>query len=141
MTRAPRSGRWSGRGVLSCPRKRVVGDLLPAVLPDGKVGAPRELLVVCYGLGVAVVLHVRLVDSGRHEVVLAPRYEEQGRPVLVPEVHVGVLVTGREVGEGPGPHEAARRRDVVALVDLVRLLAAQSVGEGVVELLFGEANR
>jgi hypothetical protein len=28
-------------------------------------------------------------------------------------------VTWREVGQGPGPHEAARRWDVVAFVDLV----------------------
>ena len=122
------------------PLKGVVSDLLPAVLAHRVVGAAGELLVVGDALGVAVVLGVRLVDRWRHQVVFSTRYEQQGRPILVPEVDVGVLVAGREVGEGPGPHEAARRGDVVALVDLVGLLPAQGVGEGVVELLFGEAN-
>ena len=110
-------------------------------MPDGVVRAARELLVVCNGLDVAVVLDVRLVDRRRHDVVLAPRYEEQGRAVFVPEVDVGVLVARGEVSEGPSPHEAARSGDMVALVDLVGLLPAQSIGEGVVELLFGEPNR
>jgi hypothetical protein len=103
--------------VLYGPLKREVSDLLPALLPNYVVGTPRELLVVGDYLSVAVVLGVRLVDSGRHEVVLPTRYEQQRRPILVPEVDVDVLVTGREVGEGPGPHEAARRWDVVALVE------------------------
>ena len=38
---------------------------------DAVVGASFELLVVCGALGVAVVLGVGLVDSGRHYVVLA----------------------------------------------------------------------
>src|SRR5215217_1075399 len=79
------------RGVLSCPLERVVGDFLPAVLPDDVVGAAGELLVVGYALGVAVVLGVGLIDSGRHDVVFAPRYEEQGRPVFVGEVEVVLL--------------------------------------------------
>ena len=110
--------------MLGSPLKRVVGDLLPAILPDCVVRASRELLVVCDGVGVAVVLSVRLVDRWRHQVVFSTRYEQQGRPILVPEVHVDILVSGREVGEGPGPHEAARRGDVVSLVDLVGLLPA-----------------
>ena len=40
------------------PLEGVVCDLLPAVLPDGVVGASRELLVVRDRLGVAVVLDV-----------------------------------------------------------------------------------
>jgi predicted ester cyclase len=51
---APRTG----RGVLGGPLKRVVSDLLPAVLAHRVVGASRELLVVSDGLGVAVVLDV-----------------------------------------------------------------------------------
>src|SRR5215218_5913843 len=70
-------------------------------------------------VGVAVVLGVRLVDRWRHEVVFSTRYEQQRCPVFVPEVDVNILVTGREVGQGPGPYKAARRGDVVALVDLV----------------------
>ena len=56
-----RSSCWTLR-VLYGPLKRVVGDLLPAVLPDRVVRASRELLVVCDRPGVAVVLGVRLVD-------------------------------------------------------------------------------
>src|SRR5215207_10532955 len=137
---ALRSSRRLGRFLLG-PLKGVVSDLLPAILPYRVVRASRELLVVCDRAGVAVVLGVRLVDRWRHEVVFSTRYEQQRRPVFVPEVDVGVLVSGREVSEGPSPHEAARSGDVVALVGLVRLLPAQSVGEGVVELLFGEPNR
>src|ERR687898_296376 len=51
------SGRRAG-GVLGGPLQSVVGDLLPAVLPDGVMRAPRELPVVGDGLGVAVVLNV-----------------------------------------------------------------------------------
>src|ERR671910_2109097 len=46
------SGRRAG-GVLGGPLQSVVGDLLPAVLPDGVMRAPRELPVVGDGLGVA----------------------------------------------------------------------------------------
>src|SRR5215204_32207 len=113
-----RSSRWTLR-VLYRPLKGVVCYLLPSVLPNREVRAARELLVLCNGLDVAVVLGVRLVDRWRHDVVLAPRYEEQGRAVFVPEVHVGVLVAGREVGQHRVPHEAARSGDVVALVGLV----------------------
>jgi hypothetical protein len=99
--------------------ERVVGDLLPSLLPHRVVRASWELLVVCYGLGVAIVLHIRLVYRWRHEVVLASRYEQQGRPILVPEVHVYILVAWREVGRDPAPHEIARRGDVVTFVDFV----------------------
>src|SRR5918998_3304395 len=73
-----RSSRRLGRFFLG-PLKGVVCDLLPAILAYRVVRASRELLVVCNGVGVAVVVDVRLVDSGRHEGVLAPCYEEQGR--------------------------------------------------------------
>src|SRR5215207_4610381 len=135
-----RSSRWKLR-VLYRPLKGVVCYLLPSVLPHRVVRASRELLIVSDRVGVAVVLGVRLVDRWRHEVVFCTRYEQQRCPLFVPEVDVNILVTGREVGQGPGPHEAARSGDVVALVDLVGLLPAQSVGEGVVELLGGEAHR
>src|SRR5829696_3728503 len=120
---ALRSSRRLGRFLLG-PLKGVVSDLLPAILAYRVVRPSRELLVVCDGVGVAVVLSVRLVDRWRHQVVFSTRYEQQGRPILVPEVHVDILVSGREVGEGPGPYEAARRGDVVSLVDLVGLLPA-----------------
>jgi hypothetical protein len=127
--------------VLYRPVKGVVCYLLPSVLPHRVVGAIKELPILSDRLGVAVVPDVGLVDRWRHEVVFSTRYEQQRCPVFVPEVDVNVLVTGSEVGQGPGPHEAARRWDVVALVDLVRLLPAEGVGEGLVELLWGEADR
>src|ERR687894_1354230 len=93
--------------VLGGPRERVVCDLLPALAPDhGVVGASFELLVVGYRLGVAVVLGVGLVYGRRHDVVLAARYEQERRALLVAEVDIGVLVTGREVRKHPVPHEA-----------------------------------
>src|SRR3954464_7982653 len=61
--------------------------------------------------------------------------------LLVAEVHVGLLMARREVGERSGPHQPARGWNVVAVVDLVRFLPALGVGEGVVPLLFGEAHR
>src|SRR5919112_2531192 len=128
--------------VIYGPREGVVRHLLPALAPDhAVVGATFELLVVRYRLGVAVVLGVGLDYRGRHDVVLAARYEKQRRALLVAEVDVGVLVTGREVRKHPIPHEAARRGDVVALVGLLGFLLGEGVGEGVVELLFGEAHR
>src|ERR687894_1060383 len=135
-----RSSRRTPR-VLGGPRKRVVGHLFPALAPyHAVVGASFELLVVGYRLGVAVVLGVGLVYSRRHDVVLAARYEQQRRAVLVAEVDVGILVTGREVREHPVPHEAPRSGDVVAPVGLLRVLLGEDVGEGVVPLLFGEAH-
>jgi hypothetical protein len=120
------------------PLKRVVCNLLPALLAQRVVGASLKLLVVCDRLGVAVVLDVRLVEGWRHEVVLSTRYEQQRRPILVPEVHVSVLMARREVGQDPTPNEIARRGDVVALVDLPGFLLSEGVGEGLVELLRGE---
>src|SRR5918997_7013531 len=93
-----RSGRWTIR-VLYRPLEGVVCNLLPAVLPHREVRAARELLVLRNGLNVAVVLDVGLVDRWRHQVVFSARYEQQGRTVLVPEVHVSVLVAGGEVGQ------------------------------------------
>src|SRR5919107_2141029 len=136
-----RSSRWALR-VLYGPLEGVVCDLLPALAPyHAVVGATFELLVVRYRLGVTVVLGVGLDYRRRHDVVLAARYEKQRRPLLVAEVDVGVLVTGREVRKHPVPHEAPRRGDVVAFVGLLRVLLGEGVGEGVVPLLFGEAHR
>src|ERR671921_525871 len=93
--------------VIYGPRKGVVRHLLPALAPyHAVVGATFELLVVRYRLGVAVMLGVGLDYRRRHDVVLAARYEQERRALLVAEVDVGVLVTRREVpkhGEG-GPY-------------------------------------
>src|SRR5919112_6454196 len=95
--------------VLYGPLQRVVCDLLPAFSADhAVVRTSLELLVVGGALGVAVVLGVGLIDRGRHDVVLASPYEQQRRPVLVAEVHVGFLVAWGEVGGGPHPHQPAR---------------------------------
>jgi hypothetical protein len=63
------------------------------------------------------------------------------RSLVVLEVHPRVLAAGLEVGQEAVPDEPARRRDVVALVDLVGLLLAEGVGERVVELLARERHR
>src|ERR671916_756088 len=124
-TRVEPTGECSGRlsaggvpgcGVLSGPIEGVVGYLFPALAPDhAVVRTPLELLVVRDGLDVPVVLGVRLLDRRRHDVVLAARYEQQGRTVLVLEVHVVLLMAGREVGGSSDPHQPARCRDMVAL--------------------------
>src|SRR4029450_2902337 len=98
MARTLRSCCWARGGVLYRPLERVVSDLLPSILPYRVVRASRELLVVSDRVGVAVVLGVRLVDRWRHEVVLPTRYEQQRRTILVAEVNVNILVSGREVG-------------------------------------------
>src|SRR5215217_4092048 len=113
------SGCRTCSGVLGGPLKRVVGDLLPTILSEGVVGAPRELLVVCDGLGVTVVLGVGLLDRRRLEVVLPASDEQQRRAVIIIVVDVVFLVARLEVGQDRTPDEATRRRDVVALVDLV----------------------
>jgi hypothetical protein len=106
--------------VLDGPLQGIVCYFLPALAPDDVVvGASLELLVVCRALGVVVMLGVGLIYHGRHDVVFAPGYEEQGSAIFVPEVHVDILVAGGEVGQRTGPHEGARRRDVVSLVYLV----------------------
>jgi hypothetical protein len=75
-------------------------------------------------------------------VVLAPGDEEQRGARVVSVVHPGLLVPGPDVGdETVGPDPVPRCGDVVALVDLQRFLFAQGVGEGVMELLRGEADR
>ena len=44
------SGRGGGHGVLGGPLEGLIGDLVPAILPDGVVSAVGELLVVGEGL-------------------------------------------------------------------------------------------
>src|SRR5918992_1552668 len=113
-----RSSRRTPR-VLGGPRKRVVCHLFPPLAPyHTVVGASFELLVVCYRLGVTVVLGVRLLDRRRHDVILAARYEQQRRPIFIPEVHVVLLMAGREVGGSSDPHQPARGGAMVGLVGL-----------------------
>src|SRR5215212_6534918 len=69
----PRSGARACRCVLDGPLEGVVGDLLPAGLAHGEVGAALELLVVGDRFGAPIVLGVGLVDRRRHDVVLAAR--------------------------------------------------------------------
>src|SRR4029450_2757824 len=97
------------RSMLLGPLEGVVSDLLPAFTTNNAVvGTPRKLLVVGDRLGVAVMLDVGLVDRGRHDIVPVPRYEQQRRPILVAEVHVGFLVARREVRQRSGPYQPAR---------------------------------
>ena len=105
------------------------------VLSDGVVGASRELLVVGDRLGVAVVLGVRPVHRGRHDVVVAPRQEQQGGTFVVVVVDPRLLRSRLEVGENAAPEDAAVGGDVVALVEGLGLLVGERVGEGVPPLL------
>ena len=124
-----------------CPLEREVGDCLPSVGAARPVIAAFELVVL--GDRVAlVVLGVRLVHRRGHDVVLAAGDEEERRAVRVLVVDPRLLMTGLEVGdEAVGPDPVARGGDVVALVDLPRLLFAECVRERVVELVGREADR
>ena len=71
-----------------------------------------------------------------------PAMNSSGARDVVLVVDPGLLVAGFEVGDQPvRPHPVAGCGDVVALVDGVRVLAAERVGERVVELLGREAHR
>jgi hypothetical protein len=75
-------------------------------------------------------------------VVLAAHGEQQRRPVVQVVVDPGLLVARLPVGyQAVGPHPAAGRRDVEAVVRSVGLLPTARVGERIVELLPGEAHR
>lgn len=64
----------------------------------------------------------------------APPHDEQQRRLLRGEVHLGRRL-GVEVREGALEQHAGGAGDVVPVVDLLRLLLGQRVGEGVAELL------
>src|SRR5438445_7493372 len=122
--------------MLSSPRESEVSDFLPAVLA-GEVAAAGELPVLGGRRRLALLLEVRLVDRRRADAVFGAGDKEQRRPRRVPVVDFrhGVRVEVRE----PGLEERSRRAgDVVALVDRVRLVTAERVGEAPVELVRGQ---
>ena len=124
---------------LDRPFEGVVGDLLPAGL--GRQQMCHALVLLHLGQRVLrlVVLGVRPLDRRRHQVVLAAGDEQQRRPLVVLVVDPVVVVAGVDVRQRAAPEDAARRRDVVALVQRQRLLLAERVGERVVPLLGREA--
>src|SRR5262245_34554202 len=65
------------RSVLKGPRKCIVGNLLPPVLGRHEMRATGELLDLGDRVR-RVVLRVRMLDGGRHQMILAPRDEEKG---------------------------------------------------------------
>src|SRR6059058_2798710 len=119
--------------MLGRPRESEVGDFLPAVL-SWEVAATGELAVLGRGRRLALLLEVRLVDRRRADAVFGAGHEEQRRTLRAPVVDLRhrLRVEGREAGL---EERARRARNVVALVDGVRLVSAERVGEAPVELL------
>src|SRR4029450_5908418 len=99
-----------------------------------------ELLYLSHGARGLVVLRVRLLDLRRHEVVVAARDEQQGPPIGVLVVDVGVVLAGMDVGERASPEDVARRGNVVALVELATALLGERAGERVLPLLERQAH-
>src|ERR1700742_4806793 len=83
------SGRGGTAGMVDRPVQGVVGDLLPALLADDEMRAARELLVIGDGRRLAVVLRGQPVDHRGNGVVVLARDEQEGRAIVLAEVHVG----------------------------------------------------
>ncbi len=79
-------GEAPARAVFRWPDEGVVGNLLPAVLPNGVVRATWELVEVSDRLRPPVVVHVGLVDGRRHDVVVPTGmiHSYRHRPGLAP---------------------------------------------------------
>src|ERR671912_2893118 len=114
---------WSAlrrSGVAGGPLERVVGYLLPAGLDAGEVGPVRKLVDVSRRRGVAVLLRVRALHRGRHQMVLSADDEQQRGTVVQVVVDPGLLVARLPVGDqAVGPHPVAGRGDVEAVVGCV----------------------
>jgi hypothetical protein len=86
------------------------------------VRAALVLLDLCGRPFRLVVLRFERWIEGGHEVVLAPREEEERRPVGILVVHVRVVRPGMDVRERAAPEDPTRGRDVVPLVQPPRLV-------------------
>ncbi len=117
------------------PLEGAIGDLFPAGAGDHQVRATVVGVVLGDRALGLVVLGVRGLHSGRHDVVLGARQEQQRCAVGILEVDPGVLVARLEIGEHRVEQDASRRRDVIALVERQRFLVGVGVGEGVLPLL------
>src|SRR5215467_952705 len=84
--------------VLRRPVERVVGNAFPAGHATGEVRAVRKLVGLGRGLGVAVLLRVRTLYRGRHQMVFAAHDEQQRRAVVKVIVDPGLLVARLPVG-------------------------------------------
>src|SRR4051812_8999340 len=96
--------------------------------------AAGVLAVFCGVRCLALLFEVRLVDRRRADAVFGAGQEEQRRPRRVQVVHLRHRPRV-EVREAGLEERARRARDVVALVDGVRLFSAERIGEAPVELL------
>ena len=119
--------------MLGRPGQRQVGDLLPAVLAR-EVAPTKELAMLGCRRRLPLVLVIRLVHRRRADAVFHTRDEEHGRPrrVVVVDLRGGLRIEVRE----PGLEERPRRsRDVVTVVDLVRLFSAERVRDELDKLI------
>src|SRR5262245_30266324 len=95
-------GPWPARTVLLGPRQRIVGDLLPALLGGHEMRASRKFLDL-RDRSRLVVLRVRALDGGRHQMIFAPRNEKQRRAGVVMVVDRDVLGPGDEIRQQAVP--------------------------------------
>src|SRR5215470_10050480 len=96
MSVASFSGSCSFLDSLLGPRQCIVGDLLPPLLGRHEMRASRKFLDLRDRVRL-VVLRVRALDGGGHQVILAPRDEEKGSTGVVVIVDRDVLRPGDEV--------------------------------------------
>src|SRR6478672_12351138 len=113
------------------------GDLLPAAVDRQRVTTPRNLYDLGYACVVVLQQERRVRDRPWHRVVLLAGDDEQRAAVWVlgVDLHFGprVEVRGRRLEE-----RCTGRRDRERLVELLRFLLADRVGERVAELLVRE---
>lgn len=120
-------------GVLHGPRERVIRDLLPP-RGAGEVRATGELNELRDRARIVGHLLVVAKELGWHDVVLAEPNEQQRRAPFAVDLGRRARITP-EVRERVVPEDPCWGGDRIACVQCVRLLAAQRVGERVVELL------
>src|SRR6478735_10384803 len=117
-----------------------VGDVAPAVVDRQRVTAARDLRDLGDALVALLLLVRRVRDGPRDGVVLLAGDDQQGAPVGVLAVH---LHLGPRVEVRAGGLEDGRPgcRHGIGLVQLLRLVLADGVGEGVAELFVGQGDR
>src|SRR5262249_15297240 len=96
------SGLCSFLDSLLGPRPCIVGDLLPPLLGRHEMRAYRELRELRARVR-CVVLRVRALDGGRHQVIFAPRDDEKGRAGVIVVVDRDVLWAGDEIRQHAVP--------------------------------------
>src|SRR5215475_12751771 len=99
------SGLCSFLDSLLGPRQCIVGDLLPPLLGRHEMRASRKFPDLGNRVRL-VVLRVRALDRGRHQVIFTPRDEEKGRAGVVMIVDRDVLGAGDEISQHAVPENA-----------------------------------